>query len=197
MKRVLEYQTNTKVYWNDSYGNPTKASEYKASSERFEEAVKFIKEGDKFIDLGCGVATPARLLKKNNVKTEVWGVDISDVVIEQNKGDIPEGKWQQGYVGSLDFLPKNYFDVVFSGEVIEHLDDPADLFREAYSILKDGGKLIITTPIEDKIRSEEHVWSFDKEDMIKLFTDAGFKDLKFVELKDLEYTFIFFVVGTK
>jgi len=193
MKKVSDFQINTRVYWNDSYTNPIKAHEYKADSKRFTEAVKYIKEGDKFIDLGCGVAKVARLLTD---KVECWGVDISDDVIEQNKKEL-KGNYQQGYIGSLEFLPQNYFDVVFCGETIEHLDDPSVLFKEAFGILKTGGKLIVTTPFENRVGSTEHIWSFDKEDVEKMFKDNGFKNISFVDLSDLEYLLIIFGIGEK
>jgi len=41
---------------------------------------------------------------------------------------------------------KNRFDLVFAGELIEHLYDTDYFFEEANKVLKAGGYLIITTP---------------------------------------------------
>ena len=38
------------------------------------------------------------------------------------------------------------FDVVVSCEVIEHLSEPEKMLREATRVLKEGGKLVVTTP---------------------------------------------------
>ena len=97
--------------------------------------MKHLKKGDKLLDLGCGVGLAGRYAMDQK-GCEAWGVDISDEIIEANKKDCPEGKWFQGYIGDTKFLPKNYFDVVFCGETIEHLDDPKVLFKEAYKYLK-------------------------------------------------------------
>lgn len=43
-------------------------------------------------------------------------------------------------------------DYVFAVEVIEHLWNPFGFIRESYRVLKDSGKLIITTP------SVENIW---------------------------------------
>jgi SAM-dependent methyltransferase len=45
-------------------------------------------------------------------------------------------------------LPKKYgdFDVVFAGELVEHLSNPGLFLENSRSWLKEGGLLIITTP---------------------------------------------------
>lgn len=46
-------------------------------------------------------------------------------------------------------LESDYFDVVISLAVVEHLEKPEQMLAEAYRILKRGGKLILTTPTEN------------------------------------------------
>ena len=75
------------------------------------------------------------LIKKEKKDCEIWGTDISDEVIKANKKDKKGIKFFHGYAGHQDFLPSNYFDVVFAGELIEHMDYPEKLFEEAYRIL--------------------------------------------------------------
>jgi SAM-dependent methyltransferase len=48
-------------------------------------------------------------------------------------------------VGSLPFAD-NYFDMVFFGDIIEHLFDPESALQEVKRILKPGGRLIISCP---------------------------------------------------
>lgn len=197
MKRTYNPQINSKVYWDYVYSTSAKQQEYWSSTNRFPEAVNYIKDGDKVIDLGCGVGALHRLILEKYKKCELWGVDISEKAIVINKEYNPSGHYLQGYIGGLKDIPENYFDVVFSGEIIEHLDDPSILFTDAYRILNKGGKIIITTPQDNHIESPEHVWYFSKEDIIKLFTDAGFSKPKFTNLSDIEHIVIFFAVGEK
>jgi len=188
-------QINTRVYWDYIYTTPAKEKDYWSSTNRFPKALEYVKKGDKFIDIGCGVAIPARLAKEKGC--EVWGVDISKEIIKKNQDEEPDIKFIQGEVGHLEFLPDDYFDVVFSGETLEHLDNPSDLLKDAYRILKKGGKLIITTPQDKGIVSPEHMWYFSKDDMENLFFSAGFSSLEFVDLPDLEHMIVFFVTGIK
>jgi ubiquinone/menaquinone biosynthesis C-methylase UbiE len=197
MKRTNEDQINTRQYWNYIYTTPAKTLDYWTSTGRFDEAIKYIKDGDKVIDIGCGVGILTRMVHSKRKNCEVWGTDISDEVIKNNKKNDPETKYLMGYAGEQNDLPSNYFDVVFSGELIEHMDIPERLFREAYRILKSGGKLIVTTPISDRVRSAEHVWYFEEEDLIKFYIDAGFYEPEFISLDGTEYLIVYFCVGKK
>lgn len=201
---------NFRSYWNNVYGDELKRAGYESQgtdtgiqvgslisrehhTERFNRAVAEVKKGDKVLDIGCGIGAFTRRAKQ--ITSEVWGVDISDAVIEANKREHKGIRYSQGYVGQLD-MPEDYFDVVFAGEILEHLDDPSVLIKEAYKFLRKGGKLVLTTPLEEAIKSGEHVWFFTKEDVEKLFTDAGFS-CEFVDLPDLEYAIVIFAIGIK
>lgn len=197
MIRTDNPQLNTKIYWNYIYTTPAKEADYWANTRRFPEAIKYVKNGDKFLDIGCGVGIPGRMVGKMKKGCEVWGVDISDKIIKSNQKNDKDSKYLQGYVGQLKGVPENYFDVVFSGETLEHLDEPRDLLRDAYRVLKKGGKFIMTTPHGESVDSPEHTWYFERDDVEDLHFTAGFKKVKFVELDDMEHMIIIFSVGTK
>ncbi|OGD86006.1 hypothetical protein A2696_00305 [Candidatus Curtissbacteria bacterium RIFCSPHIGHO2_01_FULL_41_13] len=44
------------------------------------------------------------------------------------------------------YFPANSFDTIIAGETIEHLENPSAFLREAKKILKDNGKLLLSTP---------------------------------------------------
>ena len=99
MKRTLEpYNINTRTHWNGVYSDEAKRAEYAAAgttkisydggkafaldkTHRFERAVEEIKNGEKIIDIGCGIGNFTRLVEKTYPKCEVWGIDISYLVI--------------------------------------------------------------------------------------------------------------------
>jgi len=197
MKRTDELQINSRTYWNYIYTTPAKAVDYWTPTRRFVKALSYVNDGDKVIDIGCGVGVLTRMIQKERQGCEVWGTDISDEVIKNDLVDDPRTEYRVGFAGEQKDLPDEYFDVVFSGEVIEHMDLPETLFSEAYRILKPGGKLIITCPKDDNVRSPEHLWYFNKDDMVKFYKDAGFKEPEFIELDGTEYLVVFFCVGEK
>src|SRR5438309_2225096 len=53
-----------------------------------------------------------------------------------------------GVVGSAQHVPfhEGAFDAVFAGEIIEHLVDRAEALRSWASLLRPGGRLVLTTP---------------------------------------------------
>ncbi len=44
------------------------------------------------------------------------------------------------------FFPANSFDTIVAGELIEHLECPADFLRGCHRVLRDAGRLLLTTP---------------------------------------------------
>lgn len=215
MKATGNTNINTRTYWNGIYGDEGKRAMYEAQgtdhpvhlddgrtatashTARFLTAASYVKDGDKVIDIGCGIGAFTRLVKEIKKDCEIWGTDISDQAIKDNLKIDPDIKYLHRYIGEQDDLPENYFDVVFTGEVLEHMEDPSVLLKDCARILKKGGTLVLTTPNENHIQSHEHTWFFEKEDVDNLFQDAGFEDIKFIDLPDLEWTMVIFCVGKK
>ncbi len=111
--------------------------------------IQNLKEG-RVLDVGCGNGFFLRNLqqKLDSSALELQGVDFSNFEIERAKKDPRHsgiGFTQANAEKGLDF-PEGHFDVVFSGEVIEHLYDPDTFLDQIFRILKPGGMVILTTP---------------------------------------------------
>ena len=50
---------------------------------------------------------------------------------------------ERGLNNSLD---NRKFDLVYGGEVIEHIHDTESFMKECFEVLKDGGTVVLTTP---------------------------------------------------
>lgn len=215
MKKLTNDNINTREYWDSCYGSELKRTQYAAqgtcadvtsvrvedtvvnTTQRFYRALEEVEDGDTVLDIGCGVGVFTNLVFRNRPGCEVWGVDISAKAMHDNTLENPYIKYIEQVVGNLDKVPKNYFNVVFSGETLEHLDDPNDLFKDAYSVLKFGGKFVLTTPLTDRIKSSEHTWEFDHEDIKELYTKNGFERVRFVYLPNREHLLVIFAIGFK
>lgn len=196
MKRTNNPNINTKTYWNTRYFNRA-AYEEETGTNRFEYALKLINDGDKVLDIGCGIGTFTGLVANSKKDTEVWGVDISSKAIDDN-AQLGDGvTYKTHFIGKKPPFPSNYFDFVFSGEVLEHIDDPSSLFQEAYKALKPGGTFFLTTPNKDSIKSEEHVWEFGFEDVEQLFFQNNFSYVRFHYLGNLEHLYVIMASGVK
>jgi 2-polyprenyl-3-methyl-5-hydroxy-6-metoxy-1,4-benzoquinol methylase len=115
------------------------------SGQRIEKVRKFIGSlnGRKTIlDVGCANGS---ILKPFRQQHELHGVDISETLVKQACVNGFEAK-----VHDLTQRPLPYadatFDVIFSGETIEHQLDTDWLLLELNRVLKPGGKLILTFP---------------------------------------------------
>lgn len=214
MKKTGNQNINTQTYWSGIYGTPQKRKHYAMQgtawdsdiggtgysirpTARFSKALEYIKNGDKVLDIGCGVGVFTKLVKDTYPKCDVWGVDISRKVIEDNLKEHEGINYKQSYIGNLKEIPSDYFDVVFSGETLEHLDDPNDLMKDGFSSLKSSGVFVLTTPFKDRIVSPEHTFEFDHDDVEKLFLDNGFKSVEFIDLPDMEHLLVIFAVARK
>lgn len=120
------------------------------SSNRLEkmlEMAKSIKKSpENILDIGCGTGYFAHLLKTMYPNANVFGVDISERALT-----IGRKKYKNISLLNADAEVKlpfknNTFDLVISGEYIEHIKDVDTNLLEINRVLKKGGTLIITTP---------------------------------------------------
>lgn len=100
--------------------------------------------GKRLLDLGCGVGIVCRAMAKK--MDQVVGVDGSSKKILQAKRLTKNDNVT--YVHSLfdDFVPNKIFDTIVLTNVLEHIQEPVDLLRRAWSWLKPGGIVIATVP---------------------------------------------------
>jgi ubiquinone/menaquinone biosynthesis C-methylase UbiE len=73
----------------------------------------------------------------------MFALDVSDKMLGVLKDKNKKIKIVFGDAEDIPF-PNNTFDFVIAAFLIVHLKDPSKFFDEAYRILKDDGKLIVT-----------------------------------------------------
>ncbi len=110
---------------------------------RLKKVSRFIPNNAILLDVGCGDPPLFLLRIKDKIKTG-FGID-KDVEpkpinqrLELKKVDLD----QKIFIP----FPDNFFDIVTMIAVIEHLQEPIKVLRETKRVLKNEGKLILTTP---------------------------------------------------
>lgn len=134
------------------------------------------------LDAGCLDSLVPPWAKKRSPQSDIWAVDYARGVIKIMQRRYPKIHYRVDDVCHLTF-PSNYFNYVVAGELIEHLSDPKKFIAEAYRVLKPGGCLAISTPLEEikergAVDEEMHVWSFKEFDMLILLESFKKRELK-------------------
>lgn len=177
----------------------TKPLSCSSSDFRLKEVLNLIGTAKKVLDIGCYDGTVTKLIKDKG--NDVTGLEVSDeaIVLAKEKGlQIIKADLSERFPVS-----DNDFDVVFAGEVIEHIFDTDGFLQvqEISRVLKNDGHLVLTTPnsatfgrrlllllgknplIENSIRdksSSGHIRYFTKGSLSELLSSNGFKIDKFV-----------------
>jgi 2-polyprenyl-3-methyl-5-hydroxy-6-metoxy-1,4-benzoquinol methylase len=107
-------------------------------------------------------------------KTNYDLVDISKSSISIAKKMI--NNEQVNYILSdvFEYFPEYKYDFITMGEVLEHVEDPIALLKKLHTLLKDNGKVFITTPTNAP--AIDHIFLFQNTDHIRqIISEAGFK----------------------
>ena len=159
-------------------------------------ALASLKEGDVVLDLGSGAGFDAFLAAKRVGKTgRVIGVDMTPEMVVKAKENAKRGKYTnvEFRLGEIEKLPVegNSIDVIISNCVINLSPDKEQVFKEAFRVLKSGGRLMVSDlvlikelPYAIKESVEAYVGCLAgatrKDEYLKLITMAGFQDVEVI-----------------
>ena len=98
-------------------------------------------EGQRILDVGCGVGTYMRRL--GEFSSKVFGVEVDEEKAATASAGLPNV-----FLAAAEGLPfaPNSFDVILLNEVIEHVVDDAETVREAVRCTRPGGHVVIFAP---------------------------------------------------
>ncbi len=140
-----------RYYFTAEFGFGRKAVRY-IRRRRTEVILKLLEghRGGDILDVGCGPGDGTILLERGcRAVGRVVGLDLGweGVALGQEMARLNEARthFLQGEAGALPF-PAESFDVVVSLELIEHLPHWRAFLVEANRVLRQGGRLILSTP---------------------------------------------------
>jgi SAM-dependent methyltransferase len=160
-------------------------------------AIAGLREGETVLDLGSGAGIDC-FLAASRVGPEgrVIGVDMTREMLDLARRNAEESPYDnvEFREGEIEDLPvdDDSVDVVISNCVINLSPDKASVFREAYRVLRPGGRLmvsdiVLTAELPEDVREDIYEYvsciagASMREDYLGYIEEAGFVDVQVVE----------------
>jgi ubiquinone/menaquinone biosynthesis C-methylase UbiE len=154
-----------------------------------------LQEGQIVLDLGSGGGIDVLLSAKRVGPTGfAYGVDMTDEMLalaQENKAKagVTNVAFLRGRIEDIP-LPATSVDVVISNCVINLAADKSLVLRDAFRVLKPGGRFAVSDvvadgPVPDELRRNMEAWvgclagALNIEEYQQLLAEAGFEDISF------------------
>lgn len=160
-------------------------------------ALASFKVGETVLDLGSGAGFDAFLAARRvGKKGKVIGVDMTyEMVMKARANAARAGVGNVEFrIGEIEHLPvaDETVDVIISNCVINLSTDKPQVFRDAYRVLKTGGRVMIsdvmlTADLPEEVRQSASTYvaciggAIRKDEYLAGMTAAGFRDVEVIE----------------
>ena len=158
------------------------------------QAIASLKAGEVVLDLGSGGGFDCFLAAAQvGPKGQVIGVDMTPEMVAKARANAARTEYDNVSfrLGEIEYLPvaDSSVDVIISNCVINLAPDKAPVYREAFRVLKRGGRLAIsdvvaTGAMPEKIRQDLSLWSCcvsgasHVDEVRRLLEEAGFVEIR-------------------
>jgi SAM-dependent methyltransferase len=138
-------------------------------------------EGVRIIDIGSGQGDMAAAIRFKFPSAAIMGLELSQSGVEISRRKVPSARFiQRNLLDQTEPLgdTRGWATHAVCSEVIEHLDDPAVLLKNARAYMQDGCRLIVTAPGGPMSAFDKHIGHrkhWRPHEIERLLRDAGFK----------------------
>jgi arsenite methyltransferase len=157
-------------------------------------AIAELKEGETVLDLGSGAGVDVFLAADRvGPSGMVIGVDMTEEMVAKASGIAREHDYHnvEFRLGEIENLPvaDESVDVIISNCVINLSPDKPKVFREAYRVLKPGGRFSVSDIVSEgelpvEIKNDPDAWvaciagAMERREYLKHIGEAGFADVQ-------------------
>jgi len=169
------------------------------------QAIASLKAGETVLDLGSGGGFDCFLAARAVGQTgRVVGVDMTADMVSLARKNADKGGYAnvEFRLGEIEHLPAAdaSVDVIISNCVVNLSPDKPQVYREAYRVLRSGGRLAISdvvasAPIPEDVEKDIAAYSAcvagasSLDELTRMLTEAGFTEIR-VQPKDESRSFI-------
>jgi 2-polyprenyl-3-methyl-5-hydroxy-6-metoxy-1,4-benzoquinol methylase len=160
-----------------------------AEPERFAARRAFLLDrvapGARVLDLGCGDGVFAAALAAAGCTVTM--ADVAEEALRRARARAPGAEAVKVAEGAPLPFAEDAFDVVWAGEVLEHVADVVGLLAEVRRVLRWGGRLLVTTPWHGRVvvatdahfdPRADHLRFFSARTLRAVLADAGFAEIE-------------------
>jgi malonyl-CoA O-methyltransferase len=135
-------------------------------SSRLLERLQYIKiTPQRVLDLGAGTGTGTRALLRQYPGAQIVALDYAPAMLRQLRSQA--GLWDRLRKRTLTVcadahqlpFPDRSFELVFSSLTLQWCEDPAQVLREAFRVLRPGGALVFSTLGPDTLKELRASWA--------------------------------------
>ena len=192
--KIKEHYDKVSPYYQKLWGNHIHHGYYVSGKESKEGAAENlikllvskaqIKKNSNVLDIGCGVGGTSIWLAKN-YGCKVRGITISPIQVEMAKKLCKNEKLEfepEFFVSDANNLNlKRKYGVIWSVEMISHLENRKDFLAKCAEGLEVGGKLIIADWFRDsglnKKKTEDYIVPIEEGMMVSLWTSKDYRGI--------------------
>jgi len=163
-------------------------------------AIADLKAGEVVLDLGSGAGVDVFLAAdKVGASGRVIGVDMTEEMVEKARSIARDHGYHnvEFRLGEIENLPvgDQSVDAVISNCVINLAPDKSKVFREAWRVLRPGGRLTVSDIVSegalpDEVKSNADAWAcciagaLEQQEYLREIKEAGFEDVQVLSSKE-------------